>query len=400
MKTLKSITKPSNKQDRERKVLIGLVEHYLKTARPVGSNTLKEMGFDDLSSATIRNYFAHLEEEGFLLQQHTSGGRIPSHQAYRLYAHECMEKIATEKNSKNENFFNTLRTNESREITAFLHQAAENLAEKTQTAVFLSAPRFEQDFITIIKFIVIDHSRSLCLLITDFGQVVPEVLQTGQKLSVFSAKRIETYFNQRLNGNGSDQEEELPPEEKQLAQRLYNELMVRYIVNHTNFENEEIYRTGFSSLLNYPEFRDPNLLINTLALFENSHSMRLLLKECCTFNTLKFWIGDDLSSYSTESNSDSTVVAIPYRVNNQPIGAVGLLGPSRFPYRDAFTLLHEFSESISESLTKNLYKFKIQLYPSTEQKTKQQKTKEINLQPGPLLIENKKINPSPRRKAP
>ena len=94
MKAIKTQPKKSGKTDRERKVLIGLVEHYIQTGKPVGSNVLKDVGFDDLSSATIRNYFAHLEEEGYLAQQHSSGGRIPTDQAFKLYANEyCQEVI-------------------------------------------------------------------------------------------------------------------------------------------------------------------------------------------------------------------------------------------------------------------------------------------------------------------
>ncbi len=72
MNALKSVVKKSNKQEREHKVLLGLIEHFLQTGRPVGSNTLKDLGFDTLSSATIRNYFANLEQTGYLTQQHAS----------------------------------------------------------------------------------------------------------------------------------------------------------------------------------------------------------------------------------------------------------------------------------------------------------------------------------------
>ena len=90
-KGLKSFPKKkTGKTVRERKVLFGLVEHYIKTGKPVGSHALKEAGFEELSSATIRNYFANLEEEGFLNQQHSSGGRIPTNRAYRLYAQEFL----------------------------------------------------------------------------------------------------------------------------------------------------------------------------------------------------------------------------------------------------------------------------------------------------------------------
>lgn len=350
-----TLIKKSAKNDRERKVLMGLIEYYIKTGKPVGSNTLKDVGFADLSSATIRNYFAHLDEEGYLAQQHSSGGRIPTDKAYRLYAGECQAKIGqTHPKSKN---FDFLRNIDTRAISSLLQQAAEQLAALTHTAVFLSAPRFDQDFIIGIKLVPIDTSRCLCVLITDFGEIKTEILYMEHKIGTISAKRIEAYFNWRLNGQGKP--ENMTKEEEEIAQKLYNELLVRYVVGYSQFLEEDIYRTGFSTLLSHPEFHDPKLLANSLAFFENTHGMRLLLKDCSKHNTLKFWIGNELTTFSPQANPDCTVITIPYHVNNQPVGAVGILGPLRVPYPALFDTLNHFSERVGEALTRNLYKFKI-----------------------------------------
>ncbi|MBI5345703.1 MAG: heat-inducible transcriptional repressor HrcA, partial [Chlamydiae bacterium] len=74
------------KQDKETAILFGLIELYIKMGEPIGSNSLREKGFEYMSSATIRNYFAKLEENGLLAQQHASGGRIPTPKAFELYA--------------------------------------------------------------------------------------------------------------------------------------------------------------------------------------------------------------------------------------------------------------------------------------------------------------------------
>lgn len=387
MRALKPIIKKSGKHERERKVLLGLIEHFLKTGKPVGSNTLKECGSEDLSSATIRNYFAHLEETGYLIQQHSSGGRIPTDKAYRLYADECLH-APTDIPFLRPTEFSDLRTSETRAITAFLQKAAEKLAELTNSAVFLSAPRFEQDFIVGIKLVAIDHSRCLCVLITDFGEILTEVLHTSNKLSSFTIKRLDEYFQWRLTG--LNKPENLTKEEEEIAQTFYNELIIRYIVGYSNFANEEIYRTGFSKLLSYPEFQEATLLANTLALFENTHGMRLLLKDCCKHDTLKYWIGDDLITYSPNAKPYCTVLAIPYHVNKQPVGAVGILGPIRMPYKLLFQTLQYFTESISEALTNNLYKFKITMrQPKPEEIALNQRELQLIGQTKRLLIENK-----------
>ena len=354
MKKLKPIIKKTGKQDREHKVLIGLVEHYLKTGKPVGSNTLKDVGFADLSSATIRNYFAKLEAEGYLVQQHSSGGRIPTDMAYRIYAAEWLKNSTYVPHELKE--LKALRYNDSKEIAAYLQQAAEKLTAMTKCAVFLSAPRFDQDYIVGIKLVAIDAYRYLCILITDFGMIHNEVMHTESKLSAFAIKRIESYFQWRLTGlNKPDHLEEA---EERIAQEFYKELMLRYIVGYSHFTDNDLYRTGFSTLLEHPEFHDPCRLSNSLALFENAHGMRLLLKECGKLNTLKCWIGEDLLPYSNEK-PECAVLAIPYQINQHAVGAIGLLGPTRIPYHKLFEILSSFSKTISNTLTKNVYKFKI-----------------------------------------
>lgn len=355
MKTLKPAgIKHSNKQDREHKVLLGLVEYYLKTGKPVGSHTLKETGFENLSSATIRNYFAHLEEEGYLIQQHASGGRIPTHRAFRTYANEYIDSTSVP--SYAEASLRDIRKTETREITAFLQQAAESLSSITHTAVFLSAPRFDYDYIVGLKLVPIDHVRCLCVIITDFGVVQTEILHVDTKLSAFSVKRIESYFNWRLTGH--DQPENMDNTEEKIAQKIYNELMIRYIVGNSSFVDSDLYRTGFAKLLSYPDFHDAGVLANSLSLFENAHNMRRLVKECCKLNQLKCWIGDDLATYSP-STPNCTVIAIPYQINQSIVGAVGILGPMRMPYPELFGIMREFASSVGETLTRNLFKFKI-----------------------------------------
>ncbi|MBA3957394.1 MAG: heat-inducible transcriptional repressor HrcA [Parachlamydiaceae bacterium] len=375
-------SKRSKKQDREFRVLIGLVDYYLRTGKPVGSNTLKDAGFEELSSATIRNYFAKLEEDGYLTQQHTSGGRLPTPLALRTYAKEYQHALQS-LNPKEEQLLKEIRLTETREIASFLQKSAESLSTLTQSAVFLSAPRFDHDYIVGLKLVPIDHARCLCVIITDFGVIRTEVLPLEHKLSSFAAKRIESYFQWRLTG--LNQPENFEPGEEELAHKLYNELFMRYIVGYSNFIDTELYRTGLSKLLAYPEFHDASSLSSSLALFENAHNMRLLIKDCCKTGHLKFWISEDLDTY-TNVTPDCAIVALPYYINQSIAGAVGILGPTRMPYREIFSFLNGFSASISEALTRNLYKFKI-TFRQPESKTEALLEQDYRL----LLLEDKGV---------
>lgn len=371
--------KHSPKKDRELQVLLGLVEYYLKTGKPVGSHTLQEAGFGHLSSATIRNYFAKLENEGYLSQQHASGGRVPTNEAFRFYANSQIDTRILNKEHKD--FFKPLRQSETREVASYLQDAAEQLSSLTGLAVFLSAPRFDQDYVTGIKLLPIDHSRCLCVVITDFGVIKTEIVYLEQRLTVLALKRLESYFYWRLTG--LEKPENFSKEEEELAQKIYNELMVRYLISYSNFNDAELYRTGFSKLLNFKEgFQDSNLLAESLALLENVHNLRLLLKDCCKHGHLKFWIGEDLNPYCM-ATPNCSVISIPYYINNHVAGAVGILGPIRMNYGDIFNILRLFSENISQGLTRNLFKYKITFrQPPTDLKALEHSKKNL------FLIEN------------
>ncbi|MGE5196145.1 MAG: heat-inducible transcriptional repressor HrcA [Anaerolineae bacterium] len=347
------VPKKPPKDQRERQVLLGLIELYLELGKPVGSNTLRENGFEHLSSATIRNYFAKLEEQGYLKQQHSSGGRIPTHLAYKLYAEAHLNISTVDEREKK--FLIQKLSRETRETASFLQHAAEVLSEATGCAVFLSSPRFDQDFVLDIKLVSIDNHRCLCVLITDFGLVHTEILFIGKKLSNFSLKRIESYFRSRITGQSNSS---LSREEEQIAARLYREIMLRHIVSYTHFSLDDIYKTGFSRLLTYPDFNNALALANGLSIFENPNSLRSLLSECSQANHLSCWIGDDLHSIAPNATACS-VIAVPYKIHQATVGAIALLGPNRIPYRRLFGLLQIVSGCVSDTLTKSMYKFKI-----------------------------------------
>jgi len=347
-------SKKPPKADREQAVLFGLIELYLKTGKPIGSHTIQEHGFESLSSATIRNYFSKMEENGYLKQQHTSGGRIPTEKAFRLYADIYASKGIIEKNQ--EATLKKVFSTETREIAALLHFAIDALSELTQCAVFISSPRFDQDFIQDVKLVQLDPSKILSVLITDFGLVRTETLYLERDVTTSFLRTCEEYFLWRI----SKGEKPLFQDDvdTKTAQRLYNEIMVRHVVGYANFPNEEILRTGLSKLLAYPEFNDATALANSLSLLEDDTQMRTILRENIKKGTLSYWIGDELCPH-VPASSDCSVIAIPYKINQITAGSIALLGPTRLPYRNLFGLCQLFSEQISEALTNSLYKYKI-----------------------------------------
>ncbi len=339
------------KSDRERLVLLGLVDLFLRLGKPIGSKALQTEGFQTLSSATIRNYFAKLEKSGFLNQQHSSGGRIPTSKAFKLYAMNHYDSYELP-----ESDLNLLKRHllvETREINRYLEQAAELLSDITDCAVFLSMPRFDQDFVVDVKLVEIDASRVLAVLVTEFGMIHTELLHTPKKLGTHATKRIESYFHYRITGID---EPKLSDDEEKLALNFYKEAMLRQVVRHASFSHADLYKTGFSKLLKYPEFNTSASLASGLSLFEDDAAMEKLLDRCKT--DLEFWIGEDLAD-RLHALEPCACVAVPYAVQSRRVGAIGLLGPMRIPYPRLFALMKTASAFITETLTNSLYKFRI-----------------------------------------
>ena len=263
-----------------------MVDYYLSSGKPVGSNSLKEAGFEELSSATIRNYFAQLEKEGYLTQAHISGGRTPTPLAFRLYANEYAEQ---NEELETPQIFAALKAFEGKEIAPFLQQATEQLSHLCSCAVFLSAPRFDQDFITDMKLVSIDPNRCLVVMVSDFGVIQTELMQLPFRASSLAIRRMEMHLQAKLLGNL-----DIPPleeAEELFVQEVYKEAMLRYVVSYSTFTDEDIHRTGFSRLLHHEDFQDTAKLAASLSLFENIAGLRLLLRETKQLNRLKFWIG-------------------------------------------------------------------------------------------------------------
>jgi len=340
------ITTKNPKDQREHLVLLGLVSLYIELGTPIGSNTLRQRGFDYLSSATIRNYFSKLEVKGYLKQQHSSGGRIPTASAFQLYANTFLKNPLL--NEEDKKFLQKALVKETRQLGQYFQLVCEAISEATRCAVFMLAPRLDQDLILDVKLLFIDSHRLLCVLITDFGLVHTELLYIEKKMTSFIAKRIEKFFQWKLQNFENPR---LTPEEETLATKVYSEVMLRHLVGNTFFSEGDIYKTGFSKLLSYTDFQDASALAEGLAIFENKETLLKLLQECMNARELCCWVGGELQACSA--------IAIPYKIHRNIVGSIALLGPNRILYQRLFGILEYASEILNDALTKSIYKFKI-----------------------------------------
>ncbi|NGX56394.1 MAG: Heat-inducible transcription repressor HrcA [Candidatus Anoxychlamydiales bacterium] len=348
--------KKLTKEDKETNILLGLIDLYIKSNAPIGSNFLKENFFKDMSSATIRNYFSKLEEKGYLEQVHISGGRVPTSKAFKKYAEKNLDHKNIDK--KDLDFLNQELIQDSKKITDFLIKSAESLSNLVNASVFLSLPRFDQDYISNIKLILLEDNKILCVIVTDFGMIKTQTLYIKKNVSEKLLSKIEEFFLYRMSKANKPF---LMPEEKRIATHLYNEIMIRYVVGYASCNSEYIYKTGLSKLLSYDEFKDPIKLAECLSIFENSTKMNQILLDTIKNNQISFYIADDLLKFDIESQN-SSIICMSYKINEIIAGAVVLLLPIRAPYKKIFAILKEYTKNLSNTLTKNIYKYKISFH--------------------------------------
>lgn len=337
----------------------------MTTGKPVSSQSLREFGLEEMSSSTIRNYFSQLETRGLLQQIHSSGGRVPTEAAFSLYASACWEQVIMEDFPEEEGFSHSKGKDEEREeqILSFLQREVKALSNQLCYPVFLSSPQFKQDFVAKVRWISIDEERIAAILVTHLGWVKTEIFQVepevGQRAFL---QKLEEYCTYRLQ-KGDLSLVSLSKAERERIRELYNEVMIRYLMNYSSSPREKIHRIGLSSLLNYPEFATWLKSRKGLILFEREEILRKLIREVCALQKMKWWMGSHLQPFCTEIK-DCVVIATPYRMNQTIIGVVGLWGPMRMAYEKIFSLLEEWSRKVSRTLTHRYHKFCIEEFSS------------------------------------
>lgn len=371
-------------------ILLTTTELYLKTGQPVSSKTLKEHCRSNLSSATIRNYFAELENEGFLKKNHISGGRIPTNLAFRYYLDHCAN-LYTEPLPRFVKELLDQLPKENQNIVKDLQKASEILSEALQLPICFSSPRFDNDAIVHIQLTPVDDQRAVVILSTEFGQIFTDILWLPKGCPVEALKRVETFLQHYIRK--TPQPRALSIQEEQLGMTLYNEVIVRYLTRYCNFSEEDLYQTGLSKLLRYEAFKDPDLLALGLSFFENRHHMCKLLNIGMYRGTPLAFIGHELADVLGTPDPQCTIITVPYSMNRTPLGAFGVLGPVNLPYKEVLSTLSVFAEQLTASLTQSFYKFKLSFRrPCPSDPTLSKKPLEVAKRASIKLLSSKEIS--------
>ncbi len=336
--------------ERKKKVLAAVVEEYIRTAEPVGSKTVVQAAGLQCSSATIRNELSELTSLGYLEQPHTSAGRIPAAQGYRFYVNELMEqqRLSAEETET----INTSLIRKSEQAHQLMGDAGKLVGQLTgYPAVALSAPQA----VTITRFdlLYIDANTFIIVLLLSNNTVRNKLVKLPFSVDSTLITKLSALFNA---GFTHLSDEEITPTLISATERAARDnlgltsIVAAFVIEVLNTGSDgEALITGESSLLQHPEFRDPDKAHRVITYLSDSQHLRSL--PATTINggrsRIRMIIGPENLA---EELKDSSVIMAEYDAGEGQRGLIGVVGPTRMDYSSVAAKLSYVAEGLSRLL--------------------------------------------------
>ena len=342
--------------ERKRKILYAIIRNYLETGEPVGSRTISKYTDLNLSSATIRNEMSDLEEMGYIIQPHTSAGRIPSDKGYRLYVNELVVEKTAQVSTMNSLMI--AKTNRMEEI---LKQVVRLLASRTNYTTMISAPSYRGNKVKFIQLSRLNARQLLNVVVIEGNVVKNHILDLDEEITEEQVLKLNLLLNTRLNGlTLADINLGLISNIKEEAGshvQVVNDVLdtIADVIRAETDENMEIYTSGANNIFRYPELADTeraSMLINTIE--EKSILADFIKdseqKEQSGETGIKVYIGEE---GPVESMKDCSVVTATYELGDGLQGTIGIIGPKRMDYEKVMNNLKSFKASLGQLFRDN-----------------------------------------------
>jgi heat-inducible transcriptional repressor len=333
--------------DRARQVLLAVVESYITKPEPVGSRFVTKRYAFNLSSATIRNIMADLEDMGFLIQPHTSAGRIPTDRGFRYY----VDSIASDENAQAESLMVSIRERlESmrRSTDELIKGAAELLADLSENLVFAMPLVPDMSTLNRISLFRYRGAKTVVVLITNEGAVKNRIIDTDFGLTQKELNRVADFLNSEFWGYSIGAIKEALVRQMSVEKELCDMLISRAvsICNEAlTFPSEELFVSGISNLLSLPEVS--GRIDDIVRTIEDKHRILTLLGHLSRPGGVRVVIGSENPDMVLR---DLSIVLATYKWRGRQLGSVGLIGPVRMDYSRIIPLVDMTAQLISRSL--------------------------------------------------
>lgn len=337
--------------DRKRRILHAIIDNYIDTAEPVGSRTIARRNELGLSSATIRNEMADLEEMGYLAQPHTSAGRVPSDKGYRLYVDQLMRlKKLTDEEA--ENIKNALEI-KINELSQLVRQASMIMSRTTRYTSMAITPMVRRSVVKAVQVVPIDTGKALVVVVANVGVVRNCIIRVPENMTSDNLTSISNILNEKLSGLSTGQINSLIAREIEREVDFNKELLKPVFegVNHCieQVDDSEIYLEGATNIFNFPEFRDIMKAKEFLSMLDTKDIL-------CKLLNIGSWNEEIRISIGTENEideiKDCTLITATYKFNNEIIGSIGVIGPTRMEYPRVISSLDFIRERINYEINK------------------------------------------------
>ena len=321
--------------ERKRKILKAIIQTYLDTGEPVGSRTISKYTDLNLSSATIRNEMSDLEELGYILQPHTSAGRIPSDMGYRLYVDELMKEKEQEVSEIKE-----MMIEKTDRMEKVLKQVVKVLASNTNYATMITGPAYHHNKVKFIQLSKVNEEQLLAVIVTEGNLVKNQIIHLDGAIDDEQILKLNLLLNTQLNGL-TVEEISLGMITKLKEQAGVHSGVVSRVLDtiaesiSSDAEEVPVYTSGANNIFKYPELSDSSKASELISAFEEKKLLVDMIRDTGpdpTENTgIQVYIGNE-GPISTMK--DCSVVTASYDLGEGMKGTIGIIGHKRMDYEN------------------------------------------------------------------
>ena len=341
----------SELDERKIKILNAIIRTYLETGEPVGSRTISKYSDLNLSSATIRNEMSDLEEMGYIIQPHTSAGRIPSDKGYRFYVDNLMQEKDREVTEMKA--FVIERTEKLEQV---LKQMAKLLAANTNYATMIAAPQVHSGKVKFIQLSAVDEGQILAVIVLDNNIVKNRMLTIEQPLTNEEMLKLNILLNSTLNGLRLEEINlasiSKMKEQAGIHSNIVNDILDAVAEAIREDEELEVYTSGATNIFKYPELSDSQRASELISAFEEKQELKEFLSETMSHEDnmgIQIYIGNESP---IQKMKDCSVVTATYELGEGLQGTIGIVGPKRMDYENVVDNLKNLKVQLDDMFKK------------------------------------------------
>lgn len=338
--------------ERKLKILQAIIQNYMETGEPVGSRTISKYTDLNLSSATIRNEMSDLEDMGYIIQPHTSAGRIPSDKGYRLYVDMMLEKKDREVEEVKELF-----VEKTTELESVLKQVAKLLADNTNYTSLISKPRYQHKKVKFTQINQVSENQLLIIIVIEGNVVKNKFIDISEPIDPETLPQINFLINAALDGMDLTEINMATIHQMKEQAGRYSDLvgLILDAVAAAVVEVDEygMITSGATNILKYPELSDKEKATKLLLTLEEKDTLSSWINkddECDDDHRIKVYIGEESP---VEAMKDCSIVTATYQIEDGVYGKIGIVGPKRMDYEKVVGTLENTMKQLDDIFKKN-----------------------------------------------